>query len=157
VVSFTSLPIYPREKALGTHWMGAGWAPVSVWTTWRTEKFLTLPGLELRPLCSPACRTFSVHVHNIQFMPTKGITVRLLMCFFLCAHLSLYISTSNNSTICCSRLTMFTFLSAITEYVTWVSNIIYHIYNLPSILPLLSRIRSEVVGPFLGDGQLGIV
>jgi hypothetical protein len=29
----------------------AGWAPEPVWTMWR--KFLTLPGLELRPLGRP--------------------------------------------------------------------------------------------------------
>jgi hypothetical protein len=32
-----------------------GWTPEPVWTTWkRGKKILTLPGLELRPLCRSA-------------------------------------------------------------------------------------------------------
>jgi hypothetical protein len=47
VVSFT-----PGERAPGTQWI-RGWVnPEQIWTTWRT--FLTLPGLELRPLGHPA-------------------------------------------------------------------------------------------------------
>jgi hypothetical protein len=45
----------PGERAPGTHWIGG-------WVCLRTglddvekRKFLTLPGLELRPLCRPAC------------------------------------------------------------------------------------------------------
>jgi hypothetical protein len=44
----------PVERALGTLWIG-GWVdPRAMWTTWRREKFLTLPGIEFRPLGCPA-------------------------------------------------------------------------------------------------------
>jgi hypothetical protein len=32
----------------------AVWVPEPVWTTWKKGKFLSLPGLELRPLGRPA-------------------------------------------------------------------------------------------------------
>jgi hypothetical protein len=54
VVSFTPLPLYPREKSSGTHcierWVGlkAGINDMEKW------EFFTLPGLELRPLGRPA-------------------------------------------------------------------------------------------------------
>jgi hypothetical protein len=42
----------PQEKSSRTHWIG-GWVNLRAgWATWR--KFLTLPGLELRPLGRPA-------------------------------------------------------------------------------------------------------
>jgi hypothetical protein len=39
VVSFMSMPLYPRERAAGTHWIG-GWVgpPELVWTLWRRKK-----------------------------------------------------------------------------------------------------------------------
>jgi hypothetical protein len=42
----------PGETTPSTLWKG-GWVN-PVWTTWRSEKFLTLQGLELWPLCRPA-------------------------------------------------------------------------------------------------------
>jgi hypothetical protein len=56
MVSFTLLPLYPRRRAAGTLWIGswvdprAGLDEMEMWT------FLTPPGLELRPLCRPACK-----------------------------------------------------------------------------------------------------
>jgi hypothetical protein len=49
VVSFTPRPLYPGERASGTHWIG-GWVDRKAGLD-DTEKgkFLTLPGLELRP------------------------------------------------------------------------------------------------------------
>jgi hypothetical protein len=54
MVSFTPRPLYPRERAPGTHWIG-GWVNPRVGLD-DVEKrnFLTLPGLELRPLGRPA-------------------------------------------------------------------------------------------------------
>jgi hypothetical protein len=44
----------PRERALGTHWIG-GWVdPRAGMDDVEKRKFLTLPGLELRPLRRPA-------------------------------------------------------------------------------------------------------
>jgi hypothetical protein len=36
----------PGERAPGIHWIGAGWAPEPIWTTWKGEKCLPLTGLE---------------------------------------------------------------------------------------------------------------
>jgi hypothetical protein len=53
VVSFTLRPLYPPGKeALVPIGYEVGWTPEPVWTIWR--KFLTLSGLELRPLRRPA-------------------------------------------------------------------------------------------------------
>jgi hypothetical protein len=56
VVNFTPRPLYPGERAPGTHCIGG-------WVYSRTclddaerRKFLTLPRLELRTLCRPARR-----------------------------------------------------------------------------------------------------
>jgi hypothetical protein len=53
VVSFTPLPLYPRESCPGSHWIG--------WVNLRAglddvekRKFLILQGLDLRPLGRPA-------------------------------------------------------------------------------------------------------
>jgi hypothetical protein len=44
----------PRERASDTHWIG-GWVnPRADLNVLEKRKFLTLPGLELRPLCRPA-------------------------------------------------------------------------------------------------------
>jgi hypothetical protein len=44
----------PEERALGTHWIG-GWVDLRIGLDGvGKNKFLTLPGLELRPLCRPA-------------------------------------------------------------------------------------------------------
>jgi hypothetical protein len=44
----------PGEKAPGTHWIG-GWVnPTAGLKDMKKRKFLTLPGLELRPLGRPA-------------------------------------------------------------------------------------------------------
>jgi hypothetical protein len=44
----------PKERAPGTHWIG-GWVdPRAGLDDAEKRKFLTLPGLELRPLCHPA-------------------------------------------------------------------------------------------------------
>jgi hypothetical protein len=50
VVSFTPRPLYPRVKEPpGTHWVG----PRSGLDDVEKRKFLTLPGLEIRPFCLP--------------------------------------------------------------------------------------------------------
>jgi hypothetical protein len=47
VVSFTPLPLYPRERAPGTHFIG-GWVhPRASLDDMEKWKFFTLPGLEL--------------------------------------------------------------------------------------------------------------
>jgi hypothetical protein len=54
VVCFTPRTLYPWERAPGTHWIG-GWVdPRAVLYYFEKRKFLTLRGLELRPLGSPA-------------------------------------------------------------------------------------------------------
>jgi hypothetical protein len=47
VVSFTPRPLYPWERAPGTHWIG-GWVdPRAGLDDVEKRKFFTLPGLEL--------------------------------------------------------------------------------------------------------------
>jgi hypothetical protein len=54
VVSFTPLPLYLHGKKAVTHWIG-GWVdPRAGLDDVEKRKFLTLPGLELRPLGRPA-------------------------------------------------------------------------------------------------------
>jgi hypothetical protein len=54
VFSFTPWPLYPQERASGTHYIG-GWVdPRAGLDDMEKRKFLTLPGLELRPLGYPA-------------------------------------------------------------------------------------------------------
>jgi hypothetical protein len=43
----------PRERAPGTHWLGGWMDPRASLDDVERRKFLTLPGLELRPLCRP--------------------------------------------------------------------------------------------------------
>jgi hypothetical protein len=54
MVSFTPLPLYPSERAPGTHWIGGWVGPRAGLDYVEKRKFLTLPGLELRPLSRPA-------------------------------------------------------------------------------------------------------
>jgi hypothetical protein len=44
----------PWERAPGTHWIGAWVGPRAGFDNVEKWKFLTLPGLELRPLSRPA-------------------------------------------------------------------------------------------------------
>jgi hypothetical protein len=55
VVSFRPRPLYtPRKEPPGTHWIG-GWVnPRAGLDDVEKKQFLTLPGLELRPLGHPA-------------------------------------------------------------------------------------------------------
>jgi hypothetical protein len=52
----SSLPgrFTPGERAPGTHWMGGWLGPRAGLYDMEKRKFLTLPGLELRPLGRPA-------------------------------------------------------------------------------------------------------
>jgi hypothetical protein len=54
VVSFTLLPLYSRERAPGTYGIGGWVGPTAGLDDLEKRKFLTLPGLELRPLGHPA-------------------------------------------------------------------------------------------------------
>jgi hypothetical protein len=54
MVSFTPLPLYLRVKLSGTHWIGSWMDPRAGPDDVEKRKFLTLPGIELRPLSRPA-------------------------------------------------------------------------------------------------------
>jgi hypothetical protein len=54
VVSFTPLRLYPRGKSPGTHCIWGLVDPRATLDDVEKRKFLTLPGLELRPLGRPA-------------------------------------------------------------------------------------------------------
>jgi hypothetical protein len=60
VISFTPLPLYPGERAPGTHWIG-GWVdPRAYLDLVENRKFLTLPGLQLRPRGRPARKPVAI-------------------------------------------------------------------------------------------------
>jgi hypothetical protein len=50
VVSFTPRPLYSRERASRTHWIGGWVGPTAGLDNMGKWKFLPPPGLELRPL-----------------------------------------------------------------------------------------------------------
>jgi hypothetical protein len=54
VVSFTPRPLYPGERVPGTHWIEGRVDPRAGLDDVEEKKFLTLTGLELRPLGRPA-------------------------------------------------------------------------------------------------------
>jgi hypothetical protein len=54
MVSVTPRPLYPLERAPGTHWMGSWIYPRAGLDNVEKRQFLTLSGLELRPLGRPA-------------------------------------------------------------------------------------------------------
>jgi hypothetical protein len=54
VIHFTPLPLYPRGKSPPFHWIGGWVAPRNGLDDVEKRKFLTLPGLEIRPLGRPA-------------------------------------------------------------------------------------------------------
>jgi hypothetical protein len=54
VISFRPRRLYSRERAPGTRWMGGSVGPSTALDDVEKRKFLTLPGLELRPLRRPA-------------------------------------------------------------------------------------------------------
>jgi hypothetical protein len=53
-VSFTPRPLYLRERTTGTHWIRGRVNPRACLEDVEKKKFLTPPGLELRPLGRPA-------------------------------------------------------------------------------------------------------
>jgi hypothetical protein len=65
VVSFMPRPLYPRGKSPGTHWIG-GWVDPRAGLDMKRRKFLTLPGLELRPLGRLAC---SQSLYRLRYPP----------------------------------------------------------------------------------------
>jgi hypothetical protein len=62
----------PGERAPGTHWIGHWVDPRSGLDDLEKRKFLTLPGLELRPLSRPAR---SCSLYRLQ-----------IMCVYMCVH-----------------------------------------------------------------------
>jgi len=48
----------------------AGWNPEAVWTFWRSEKFLTLPGFELRSV-EPLASRYNV-CHSAAIVRPEG-------------------------------------------------------------------------------------
>jgi hypothetical protein len=56
----------PGEKAPSTHWIGGWVGPRAGLDDVEKRKFLTLPGLELRPLCRPA-RSQSLYLLRCEY------------------------------------------------------------------------------------------
>jgi hypothetical protein len=69
-----------RERALGTHWIGGWVGPRARLDDVYKIKFLTLPGLELRPLCRPS------RSHSLFLLRSPGS-----LCTLICIHITGYI------------------------------------------------------------------
>jgi hypothetical protein len=65
----------PGERALGTHWIGGRVNPRAGLDDVEKRKFLTLPGLELRPLCRPA---LSQSLYRLSYPGSKYLYVQIL-------------------------------------------------------------------------------
>jgi hypothetical protein len=68
VVNFTPRPLYPRGNSPGAHWIG-GWVDLKAGLDdLEKRKFLTLPGLELRPLDRPARSDYAIPAPHIYWV-----------------------------------------------------------------------------------------
>jgi hypothetical protein len=61
----------PGERATGTHWIGRWMDPRVDLDEAEKRKFLTLPGLELRPLGRPAC---SQSLYRLSYPRSSSLT-----------------------------------------------------------------------------------
>jgi hypothetical protein len=78
VVSFTPRPLYPLERASGTHCIG-GWVdPRGGLDSMEKWNFFTLPGFELRPLGRPAR---SQSLYRLRY-PVSIVISIIIICFF---------------------------------------------------------------------------
>jgi hypothetical protein len=87
VVSFTPRPPYPRERAPGTHCIGGLVDPRAGLDDMEKWKFLTLPGLELRPLGRPGLEKSNDIRNRIRNLPACSIVPRrklVKFVFMLC-------------------------------------------------------------------------
>jgi hypothetical protein len=64
----------PGERAPGTHWIGGWVSPRDGLDTVERRKFLTLPGLELRPLGRP---TRSQSLYRLRYHPDIDYSTHL--------------------------------------------------------------------------------
>jgi hypothetical protein len=82
VVSFTPLPLYLRERAPGTHWIGGWVGPRAGLDDVEKRKFLSLPGLLLRPLGRPArsqsLYRLCIRVRNWNKWPERKLGYRAI-------------------------------------------------------------------------------
>jgi hypothetical protein len=66
MVSFTPLPLYPRGRTPGTHWVGGRVSPRAGLDDTERWKFVTLPGPEFRHLHRPALS------QSLNGLPCRG-------------------------------------------------------------------------------------
>jgi hypothetical protein len=76
----------PGERAPGSHWIGGWVGPRTGLDDVEKRKFLTLPGLELRPLCCPAR---SQSLCRLSYLGSCLVAVRYKIIFHTC-EVSLY-------------------------------------------------------------------
>jgi len=69
-----ALVAFPRGRALNTFGQEAGWAPEPIWTLWRRENWLLLPGIETQFVGRP--------VHLLANVLTE-ISFFVCVCVFL--------------------------------------------------------------------------
>jgi hypothetical protein len=74
VVSFTPRPLYPGERAPGTHWIGGSVSARVGLDDVEKRKFLILLGLELRLLSRPA-RSQSLYQLRYPGSPTNMMQI----------------------------------------------------------------------------------
>jgi hypothetical protein len=78
MVIFTPRPLYPRERAPGSHWIGGWVGQRASLDDAEKGKFFTLAGLELRSLCLSA-RSQSLYYITLYYYIYKDLIVMTMM------------------------------------------------------------------------------
>jgi hypothetical protein len=78
VVSFTPRPLYPRERAPGTHCMGGCVDPRAGLDEMEKWKFLTLPGLEPRPL---SLQARSQSLYRLRYPGSSNLLINFIYAY----------------------------------------------------------------------------
>jgi hypothetical protein len=89
VISFTPLPLYPRERPSSTHWIGGWVSPKTGLDDVERRKIMLLARLELRPLGHPARSPSLYRLHY----PGSLVTIYIILITVLSLRYKLVVCT----------------------------------------------------------------